>query len=1138
MEIILLTQYKPTSDLSLLKNCQNKYITEIYLLVDQIYDLHNIIPREYISKIKQIKIGMTYKDIFTYYNNNLLGKICILANNDIYFNDSLYIIEHVNFDFDIFFSLCNKGSYTLIWKLNEVSKLLDNKYNCNNNICNLLLEDDFTILNSLLININSITNIDDNNIIDSIIDIPDKYTYEAYNINSLDTMKQTTVIKKNVELIPPTDYMVKVSSVKQKTKIGWIPRNDDINPFIQFNLNSSEKIPYIDIQGYDSGHVKGIKILYSIDDSTYEMETTEINISNYIKRIYFKDPIYCNVMRINILGYEGILSLRVNIYKMTVVDNKYELIPLHPCQIQKYDDYIEYNFENMYNIMIIGLEHNGMVRIDYMLNDICKTRNITLNKVIKLNKIMKCTKLKIYNPNIAKLYCKQIQRYNIYNDIIVKSHLNSMVYSIYADYDIYKLINDEVKINAKTNVSDIMGYYHNNTIIQNNYKTFDNYYNYVMKYNFNNTPSNKMDGISLLVCGTYNSINNIDSWLKQSINELVIIDWNSDIEFYDLIQSYNDKRIKYIRVENESKFIKTYAQNLGVNMCSYNKICKLDSNVILEDNFFENHPLRENMFYVDNNSNIYLWIDDFFTVYGYNETLVNSGWEDNDLIIRLLLLGLQKRLFNCDMIRSMQTYENKIYMHANKLLIEKLPIWNHVYSSIEYNIIDNTDYYILERTDKEKTEDMMSYFDIILNQHIEKITNDMTDIIKITTDNCNMYNIFMHIYNMYKSQQIYNDINTYTTENINLLLNSYDKNNKISYNYYKEFSITTIKMILFFCPNEYYVPPFRLLLSEEYKIDKSNWYGIIKNYLDQAYYEKNNFYNNHPQFEWVSYAINNNIDYYEDSITSFIYNKNNNYNKIKYIIFNDYLEKSNVNYNNNFISFIHNPPCIDNNILRDMNRDNKTVLKNKDNLKILVSFSEYHKKYIDIILDKNIIVNNLLYPIELSTSLFNFDKFLNNNNKKLYILGSWLQKYNIFIKIKYEKVIVMKFKNDTYLNNEQLKEVTNCTIMKHLKDKDYENIFSSNIVFLDTYDMVYCNVVLECIANHTPLLVRYNSSIVEYLGEDYPFYFINTNDAMRKLNDMKLIKETHDYLKEHYKSGIFNYDTFNRKLNDIIYMNA
>jgi hypothetical protein len=80
-----------------LKNIQNPQLDEIHVLTEQHHDFA-FVPDT--SKIKQTIIGkrLTYKDAFDYYNEHLTNTICILANADIYTDESLEILDHLNFN--------------------------------------------------------------------------------------------------------------------------------------------------------------------------------------------------------------------------------------------------------------------------------------------------------------------------------------------------------------------------------------------------------------------------------------------------------------------------------------------------------------------------------------------------------------------------------------------------------------------------------------------------------------------------------------------------------------------------------------------------------------------------------------------------------------------------------------------------------------------------------------------------------------------------------------------------------------------------------------------------------------------------------------------------------------------------------
>jgi len=77
----------------LIKNCKNEYIEKIYLLNDNYYDMSFL---ENDSKIIQIIIKgpkLNFKDAIQFINENLQDNICILANSDIYFDNSLSKIK-------------------------------------------------------------------------------------------------------------------------------------------------------------------------------------------------------------------------------------------------------------------------------------------------------------------------------------------------------------------------------------------------------------------------------------------------------------------------------------------------------------------------------------------------------------------------------------------------------------------------------------------------------------------------------------------------------------------------------------------------------------------------------------------------------------------------------------------------------------------------------------------------------------------------------------------------------------------------------------------------------------------------------------------------------------------------------------
>ena len=99
--MILVTTYYKSNDINrnmeinkcLYNNFKNKFIEKIYLLNDKIYDISflNNYKRKIIQKVLINKDDkkLSFQDAILFINEELKDKICILANSDIYFDNTL-----------------------------------------------------------------------------------------------------------------------------------------------------------------------------------------------------------------------------------------------------------------------------------------------------------------------------------------------------------------------------------------------------------------------------------------------------------------------------------------------------------------------------------------------------------------------------------------------------------------------------------------------------------------------------------------------------------------------------------------------------------------------------------------------------------------------------------------------------------------------------------------------------------------------------------------------------------------------------------------------------------------------------------------------------------------------------------------
>jgi hypothetical protein len=153
----------------------------------------------------------------------------------------------------------------------------------------------------------------------------------------------------------------------------------------------------------------------------------------------------------------------------------------------------------------------------------------------------------------------------------------------------------------------------------------------------------------------------------------------------------------------------------------------------------------------------------------------------------------------------------------------------------------------------------------------------------------------------------------------------------------------------------------------------------------------------------------------------------------------------------------------------------------------------------------------VFHPTEDCVRKFDIDHFLNSSNTKLISIGHWMRKLESFslIECNYEKIMLVgPFHNKINYQNDN-----SITYKNFVTNDIYDNLLSKNLVFIDLYDSSANNVVIECIVRNNPLLVNKLPGAVEYLGEKYPLFFENIEEASIKISNKNLIKDSYHYLR-------------------------
>lgn len=211
--------------------------------------------------------------------------------------------------------------------------------------------------------------------------------------------------------------------------------------------------------------------------------------------------------------------------------------------------------------------------------------------------------------------------------------------------------------------------------------------------------------------------------------------------------------------------------------------------------------------------------------------------------------------------------------------------------------------------------------------------------------------------------------------------------------------------------------------------------------------------------------------------------------------------------------------------------------------------SEYSKKYLNNRYPF-LHVNKVYHPTNFNILTFNHNEYIKNKNKSIIHLGVFLRKFSSFVRLKtriHNKIAMVsnnywyeKYSKDVLYNltYKYIKEISKINFFyNRLENNEYDKLLSKNIVFIDLYDSSANNSVIECISRNTPLLINKHPAVVEYLGDDYPFYFDNLEEANNKADDIELILSTHEYLKNKDKSFLSYKYFLDSFYNSSIYQN-
>ncbi len=241
-------------------------------------------------------------------------------------------------------------------------------------------------------------------------------------------------------------------------------------------------------------------------------------------------------------------------------------------------------------------------------------------------------------------------------------------------------------------------------------------------------------GTSLVTCcmnRNENLVKAIPSWIDcDDINEIIIVDWSSDEPVHEYLKKSGiaDKRIKVVRVDDQPRWILSYAFNIGFRAASFDKILKTDADIVVYPEFFEKNTLSKSTFIAGDwriaekgqehiNGFFYVHREDLMNIKGFNEYITTYGWDDDDIYQRLVDSGTRRKAVDVNTIYhiphddalrvgNLGKDKNEIdhlaelhatprfKIHTNRHIASIMPVWNKDRIFLPFTIVENKTGYI------------------------------------------------------------------------------------------------------------------------------------------------------------------------------------------------------------------------------------------------------------------------------------------------------------------------------------------------------------------------------------------------------------------------------------------------------------
>ncbi|MGA2118373.1 MAG: hypothetical protein ABSH56_26920 [Bryobacteraceae bacterium] len=172
-------------------------------------------------------------------------------------------------------------------------------------------------------------------------------------------------------------------------------------------------------------------------------------------------------------------------------------------------------------------------------------------------------------------------------------------------------------------------------------------------------------------------------------------------------------------------------------------------------------------------------------------------------------------------------------------------------------------------------------------------------------------------------------------------------------------------------------------------------------------------------------------------------------------------------------------------------------------------------------------VISLVHPTEIPALKFQWERYRENPRPKIVQVGWWLRRLHSIYQLSAPglvRAILNPVGASRQAEFRRVMEREGVELglagvprdgVEHLPYLDaggFDRLLSENLVFLDLFDSVCNNTVIECVVRETPVLINRLPCVEEYLGQEYPLYFSNLAEAGRITADKGRLLAAHRHL--------------------------